>query len=426
MAFPRDVPLSNQDEKEDMIRFDLEVCLFCEQICKEMKKLLSSFPTSTEEEKQHRITVLQSVSDAISRFCDAHGQPATELEDGHQATMPLVAELETNSDEGQAATELDTEVDSMESEEKEQESSDSLEVEEGRGKIDAVSRRATETEEAPWFDIYYKEIKGIQWPLKVYGVVAGRDDVDKHRNPLFFRSRDNYQIVHQKDRFLQLTGPCRAIVSEEPVEIEVRLRVNRGNKSDDRPLISDVYYYNTDYAHLLGSSDVIENHLCKIELSYQQLPAILGFDVGEPSPFEHGVKVVYSPLSQGSIEDVAEHKQVVLFDSRYGRMTMGKCAYLNLSRHVVSVELQGKLGVLIQAYAPSGGIAANDSVFIRPQKCHTSQHTCDIGGSEVKFTVAWSLLLADKTLWLMNGYADPCEDLPPFDPSLLDKLRISE
>jgi hypothetical protein len=220
-------------------------------------------------------------------------------------------------------------------------------------------------------------------------------------------------------------------VSEEPVEIEVRLRVNRGNKSDDRPLISDVYYYNTDYAHLLGSSDVVENHLCKIELSYQQLnqsvqATFLGFDVGEPSAFEYGVRVVCSPLSQGSIEHVTtDHGQVVLFDSRYGEMTMGKCAYLNLSRHVVSVELQGKLGVLIEAYAPSGGIAARGSVFIRPKKCHTSQHTCDIGGSDVKFTVAWSLLLADKTLWLMNGYFDPCEDLPPFNPSLLEKLGIS-
>jgi hypothetical protein len=48
------------------------------------------------------------------------------------------------------------------------------------------------------YSVKIAEIKGIQWPLKVYGVVAARDDVDKHRNPLFLRSRDNYQIVHQK------------------------------------------------------------------------------------------------------------------------------------------------------------------------------------------------------------------------------------
>ncbi|KAM0839929.1 hypothetical protein ACQ4PT_060007 [Festuca glaucescens] len=320
IAFLRDIPASNQDEKEDMIRFDLEVCLFCEQIYKEMKKLLT-----------------------------------TELEEGHQATMPLVSELETDSDEGQAAMELDTEEKEFAAYRRswqrewgddrnsfENLSSFSPMMFTHCSSVGAVVGRTFQV-----YSVKIVEIKGIQWPLKVYGMVAARDDVDKHRNPLFFRSRDNYQIVHQKDHFLQLTGPCRAIVSKEPVEIEVRLRVNRGNNSDDRPLISDVYYYNTDYAHLLGSSDVIENHLYKIELSYQQLDqsvqaTFLGFDVGEPSPFEHGVRVVCSPVSQGSIEDVAEHKQVVLFDSRYERMPMGKCAYLNLSRHVVSLELQGK------------------------------------------------------------------------------------
>ena len=225
---------------------------------------------------------------------------------------------------------------------------------------------------------------------------------------------------------MQLTGPCRAIVSEEPVEIEIQLRVNRGKKSDDRPLISDVFYYNGGNARLFGSSADIENHLCKIELAYQQLnqsvqATFLGFHVGEPSPFECGVRIVCSPCR---IEDGAEpkHMQVVIFDSRYNSMPMGKCGYLGLSRQVVSVELQGGLEVLIQAYAPSGDIAAHGSVFITPQECNISQHTCYIGGLEVKFTIAWSLLLEDKTLMLMNGYVDPFEDLPPFNPSLLENL----
>ena len=232
---------------------------------------------------------------------------------------------------------------------------------------------------------------------------------------------------------MQLTGPCRAIVSEEPVQIEIQLRVNRGEKSDDRPLISDVFDYNGDNARLFGSNAEIENHFCKIELSYQQLnqsvqATFLGFHVGETSTFECGVRVVCSPLSKGSIEDATEpeHRQVVLFDSRYRSMPTGKRGYLNLSRQVVSAELQGELEVLIQAYAPSGGIAAHGSIFITPQTCLTSEHTCEIGGSEVKFTIAWSLLLADKTLMLMSGYVDPFEDLPPFDPSLLEKLRITE
>jgi hypothetical protein len=33
----------------------------------------------------------------------------------------------------------------------------------------------------------------LQWPLDVYGVVAARDSVDRNRNLLFNRTRDNCQ-----------------------------------------------------------------------------------------------------------------------------------------------------------------------------------------------------------------------------------------
>jgi hypothetical protein len=35
----------------------------------------------------------------------------------------------------------------------------------------------------------------LEWPLKVYGVVAARDSVDYRRNLLFFRTRDDCQIL---------------------------------------------------------------------------------------------------------------------------------------------------------------------------------------------------------------------------------------
>ena len=37
----------------------------------------------------------------------------------------------------------------------------------------------------------------FSWPLKVYGVIAARDAVDKRRNPLFLPPRDNFQLVHE-------------------------------------------------------------------------------------------------------------------------------------------------------------------------------------------------------------------------------------
>ena len=38
----------------------------------------------------------------------------------------------------------------------------------------------------------------LEWPLKVYGLVAARDNVDRRRNILFHRRRDNFQEITQE------------------------------------------------------------------------------------------------------------------------------------------------------------------------------------------------------------------------------------
>ncbi|KAM0917522.1 hypothetical protein ACQ4PT_009445 [Festuca glaucescens] len=46
----------------------------------------------------------------------------------------------------------------------------------------------------------------LQWPLHVFGIVAARDFSDHNRNIIFHRNRDNCQIIHQEDPYLELTG----------------------------------------------------------------------------------------------------------------------------------------------------------------------------------------------------------------------------
>ena len=43
-----------------------------------------------------------------------------------------------------------------------------------------------------------KEALGLNWPLKVYGVVAARDTVDRNRNIIFSRQRDDYQELNKE------------------------------------------------------------------------------------------------------------------------------------------------------------------------------------------------------------------------------------
>uniref|UniRef100_A0A453DDV1 DUF6598 domain-containing protein n=2 Tax=Aegilops tauschii TaxID=37682 RepID=A0A453DDV1_AEGTS len=160
-----------------------------------------------------------------------------------------------------------------------------------------------------------------------------------------------------------------------------------------------------------------------IELSAQQLKrsvqaTIFGAHVvvvDKSNPFEHGVRVVCSSLSQQhDTEDADESPsmELVLLDSKVARKRVVARGYLNLSRQVVSVKLSGKLKVLIQAYTPSGGIATQGHVFVMPKTCNTSEHACDLDGFKVEFTVAWSYLVEDEEHILMNGRVDPFASCP--------------
>jgi hypothetical protein len=52
--------------------------------------------------------------------------------------------------------------------------------------------------------IQVKEINGgLEWPLDVYGIVAVRDVVDRRRNMLFDRKRDDYQRISEEVRCSQ-------------------------------------------------------------------------------------------------------------------------------------------------------------------------------------------------------------------------------
>lgn len=44
--------------------------------------------------------------------------------------------------------------------------------------------------------------RGVQWPLHVFGMVAVRDSVDRNRNIIFYRTRDDCQTLTEKDQCL--------------------------------------------------------------------------------------------------------------------------------------------------------------------------------------------------------------------------------
>ncbi|KAI4990774.1 hypothetical protein ZWY2020_039145 [Hordeum vulgare] len=245
----------------------------------------------------------------------------------------------------------------------------------------------------------------LKWPLYVYGVVAARDVVDGNRNLLFSRSRANCQVLTEKDPFLHLTGPSRAILAEYPVDFEVELRVKDGTESQDEALMSS-----TDH-HIFATADtaVFFSCLCSAKLSLETVfsavqATILSISVvGGRSCFEYGGRVSCSSYTEGVIAD--ECREVVLIDcdEKFLEDGLGS-SYVSLSRNVVTVKSEGSLKITIKEYTKSRLVAHEAQLDFPAQHCQVSTRECVVGEHKVVVVIAWSLLVRDK----LNNLASGC------------------
>ncbi|XBI96019.1 hypothetical protein VPH35_032362 [Triticum aestivum] len=249
------------------------------------------------------------------------------------------------------------------------------------------------------YSIQILELKrGLKWPLKLYGVVAARDSVDRNRNIVFSRSSLNSQELNENGSSLCFTGPSRAIVALGPVDFEIELKIEEGEESHDKELITLSKRYEGT-----GTSLVFENSLCVAELKFKQISeavqaTVLGVCVVEGDwPFEHGCRVACS-LTAAADEVVADADEIVLLDCRGDdkEVRVGSDGYLHLSRNVVSVQTQGTLVVVIRTYLESGCAAQDSKVEFLAKLCQTGEGECSVGNSKVKIVVAWSLLVKEK------------------------------
>ncbi|XP_047062135.1 uncharacterized protein LOC124669595 [Lolium rigidum] len=258
------------------------------------------------------------------------------------------------------------------------------------------------------FSIKITELVGFNWPLEVYGVVAARDAVDYRRNHLFLRSRDNCQFLKDKeDSYLHLTGPSRAIMSEDTVRIEFQLKVKGTMKSEDRHLITEQFACD---AHGAGTSIIhsIDGCFCTMELCSEYFrgsiqATIISICVTQGS-LPDGAQVICFSLPEEDTEGKDERRtnHVVLFDNKNGAVPVDEEGYLKLSRQVVPVQLEGKLEVVTKTDA-----MMSRSVFFTPELSNISQESCILGDDcTLEITVAWSLLVDDEQHMMMMSYTN--------------------
>lgn len=195
------------------------------------------------------------------------------------------------------------------------------------------------------------------------------------------------------------------------VDFEVQLKVKGATRSSDRALISRCCTYSGGYHEGLDTA-LFSNCFCTVELSLERLTetvqaTILSVRVDEegPWPFEYGGRIMCSSPPHEVKDSLS--RQVVLVDSHScegGEMPMGTAGYIDLSRRVVSVELEDNLQFVIQAYSQSGAIARQSSATFRTKYCNVSRGICKIGDSEVEITIAWSHIVKHKREILLEGH----------------------
>ncbi|XP_044318719.1 uncharacterized protein [Triticum aestivum] len=260
------------------------------------------------------------------------------------------------------------------------------------------------------YSIKIKSIKGLNWPLRVYGEVAARDTVDRNRNILFSRSRFDYQELNGEDDCLCLTGPSRAIVALDHVEFEVDLQVANGGESQTLISCRGCYGFFSSLASVTDGDDgctlSFSNKSCRVEVTLDQIDkslqaTIVGVHVTKGRwPFKYGCRVVCSWSPAAATDVIGKTcRRVVLLDHRGKGMHRRPDKHLHLSRRVVSVESHGMLRVSIEAYGKSRRCIAREGHINFPvQQCQTRRIECQVGDSTVEVAVGWSLLVKEKAL----------------------------
>ncbi|XP_037416068.1 uncharacterized protein LOC119278833 [Triticum dicoccoides] len=230
---------------------------------------------------------------------------------------------------------------------------------------------------------------GLQWPLDVYGVVAVRDGVDRMRNVVFSRERDDCQSINEQDSYLTLTGPSRGVVmSHDNSHLEVKLKVKGTTESEDKDLNKFVDSYR------LGCFLPIEytSKLCTVEMqyytAYSSVEATIFVRVFK-GRWPHGFRGVLT-ASTSKKRDI----QISLLELNCDKLPVDADGFVKLSRRVICVEKDGKLGLsILQRGAGGEEGRAIAGIWIAAEDAGKATHYMPVEALDcwMEVTVAWSL-----------------------------------
>ncbi|GJN33136.1 hypothetical protein PR202_gb21703 [Eleusine coracana subsp. coracana] len=214
-----------------------------------------------------------------------------------------------------------------------------------------------------------------------------------------------------QDPYLLLTGPTRPVVvtKDDPVMIEVYLKVKGDTENEDKYLV----YFADDVQDSVASyyiSGVSADNLYPILCPSKR--AMLEVRVGEIRSSVEAT--IFVRVAKGLLwpddfhghfaaRTSSERQSVILFDFGADMVPVDGDGYTELSRHVVSVELEGSLQVYFMAWpdhksfkaCQDGNEVVNGEVRVNPEKAGRTYANFSLGSFEMEVIVAWSLVLSD-------------------------------
>ncbi|CAL5061566.1 unnamed protein product [Urochloa decumbens] len=245
---------------------------------------------------------------------------------------------------------------------------------------------------------------GFRWPIDVFGLVAIGDSVDQNRNIIFQRSRVECQTLTEKDPYLVLTGPTRAIVLSDSATIEVYLKVKGPTEHEDETLcfvaeemLCSIPAHSSMLHRIFTSKfSTLELTLGHIIFSVEATISVRVDDGSWPDGFHRQFsactngEAVHPSSGTTSVND----KKIILLSFGDEKVPVIGDGMIELSRRVVSVPVNMKLEVSVKAWQDDSNAVEAVEEFTA-KKADRSFGTLDIGYCKMDVIVAWSLISND-------------------------------
>ncbi|KAF8716940.1 hypothetical protein HU200_026043 [Digitaria exilis] len=189
---------------------------------------------------------------------------------------------------------------------------------------------------------------------------------------------------------LVLTGPSRAVVLIDPLTIEVHLKVKGPTELEDKTLcffandIKDRSPFHSCLLHQTWTSkfSTLEFILGHITSSVEATMYVRVVDGSWPDGF-HGQFAVCRSTS-------LNHNKIVLLSFGDDKVPVSSDGVIELSRRVVSAEVNSRLIVSVKAWQDDNIVEAR--VEFSANKSGRSFGVLDIGSCKIDVTIAWSLI----------------------------------